>query len=265
MDEAAKRLIYERNGVGPQKRGPMGSLGSSADVEGRRIIAARNARHGGSAALFGKTAQLAPADVQRLAAMRTNRQARAVLGAVAQALQQGYQATVPWYARAVDKDSRTLQAAMKSRLDGVNKYAQRVYVGLPDNDAPVSDLNRRKVAMVVAQTREAVQDVEQAADASGLAGAFSNALEAALHVVQRDPMRVLKWVGIGVAALLGVYLIHTIVRGVMLGGGEDSSSADESDSGGARLLSLGEAEQAAMALADAKRRKKRTRRVFSIS
>ena len=155
MDDAAKRLIYERNGAGTPRRGPRGSLGSSSDPEGRRIIVERNARHA-----FGKTPTLDQEDAQLLARMQTNRQARAVLGAIAQTLRVAYEQRLPLYAQ-IGSAGQQLAAAMRSRLDTVNSYAQRVYAVVPDDDAPVSDLLRNKVGLTFAQARDAAGDIDQ--------------------------------------------------------------------------------------------------------
>lgn len=251
MDQAAQRIIYERNGFGPPRRGPVGPLGSSADPEGLRIIRERNARFGGAG--LSRTAQLNAEDAQRLARVQTNRQARAVLGVVAQGLQNAYGLTVPAYARAIDASSKMLQQTMHKRLDDVNRYAQRVYAGIPDDDAPLSDLNRKKVALVLAQTRDAIGDVAEAAKDSGILGAFSAALDSILPAPWRnlpsDTKRLIVRIAIGAAVLVGVVvagkLIYTIVAG--------------------RRSELGKAEEMAMAIADARRRKGHARSVYSVS
>ena len=144
-----------------------------------------------------------------------------MLGVVAQVLKQGYQISVPLYARAVDSDSRELQRTMQSRLDGTNKYAQKVYAGVPDDDAPVSDLNRKKVTLVLTQARDTIKDVDEAAKDSGLMGALSNALDQVLGGVwtQRSPetKRLLIKIGIGVAIVIGALMTLKFVHAVAFG------------------------------------------------
>lgn len=185
------------------------------DERGRQLIAERN---GLGAA---KSGALTPDDVARMAKVQTNKQARAVLGVVAQVLRQGYQISVPLYARAVDSDSRELQRTMTSRLDATNKYAQKVYVGIPDDNAPVSDLNRKKVRLVLVQARDAVKDVDEAAKNSGLMGALSNGLDEVLGGVwaNRSPetKRWLIRIGIGVAVVVGLFMTVKFVHVVAFG------------------------------------------------
>lgn len=184
------------------------------DERGRQLIAQRNN--------FGAAKHvLAPDDVARLARMQTNKQARAVLGVVAQVLKQGYQISVPLYARAVDSDSRELQRTMTSRLDATNKYAQKVYAGIPDDDTPVSDLNRKKVGLVLLQARDAVKDVDEAAKNSGLMGALSNGLDEVLGGVwaNRSPetKRWLIRIGVGAAIVIGLFMTAKFVHAVAFG------------------------------------------------
>lgn len=216
------------------------------DKAGRQLIATRNG--------FGKTAQLTPDDAARIAQMHTNRQARAVLGVIAQILQRGYQITVPLYARIVSKDSRELQRTMTSRLDATNRWAQKVYAGIPDDDAPVNDLNRKKVTIALAQARDTVRDIDETAQDSGLMGALSNALDQALGAawtrnVTPQTKRLAVKIGIGLAVVVGLIVVGKLVHSIMLGEGS----------------ALGRAEAMAMAIADAQRRKRHARSVLSVS
>lgn len=259
MDDAAKRLIYERNGAGPPRRGPTGSLGSSSDPEGRRLIIERNTRYG-----LGKASTLTPEDAQLLAGMRTNRQARAVLGAIAQTLRTAYEQRLPFYSR-VGSAGQQLAAAMKSRLDGINNYAQRVYATIPGDDAPISATTQAKVALSLAQTRDAANDIDEAVHSQ--------------HISIGD-------VAQGMADIL-TYLVKTAlgaIGGAVLPGGGKLPTAVKIAIGGIVLLvivgvaaklvhtimfseasALGDAEAAAVALAEAERRKRRKRRVLTIS
>ena len=260
MDDAAKRLIYERNGAGTPRRGPRGSLGSSSDPEGRRIIAERNAR---AARLLGRPPTLGPEDAQLLAGMRTNRQGRAVLGAIAQTLRVAYEQRLPFYAQ-VGSAGRQLAAAMKSRLDGINNYAQRVYGLVPDDDAPMSDLLRNKIGLTLAQARDAANDIDEAVRsqqlsigdvAEGIADILTRLVEAALGAVGGALIpgggAVPRWVKIAVGGVVVLFVggvVLKLVRTITLG-----------------QTPLGAAEEAAIAIVQAQRRKRHARRVMSIS
>lgn len=252
MDDAAKRLIYERNGVSAPRSSRTGFSGSFSDPEAQRILAARN----GNLGSFGRTPALAPDDAQLLAHMQTNRQARAVLGAVAGMLQTAYAQQLPALAR-VTSAGRDLQATMKSRLDTVNNYAQRVYAGIPDDDAPVSLTNQKKIALTVVQARDAAQDVDEAVASQhldlgqGLVDVLSYLIAKALGTVggALTPGGFPTWAKIaigGVVVLVAVGVLTKLVGKVAFG-----------------QTALAEAEDAAVAIAEAKRRK--TRRVLSIS
>lgn len=259
MDDAAKRLIYERNGAGTPQRGPRGSLGSSSDPEGRRIIVERNARAHG----FGRTPTLTAEDAQLLARMRTNRQGRAVLGAVAQTLRVAYEQHLPLYAQ-VSSAGRQLEAAMKSRLDGINNYAQRVYAVIPDDDMPISDLLRSKVGLTLAQARDAANDIDEAVRSQrisagdvleGVADILTRLVAAALGAVGNALIpgggAIPRWVKVavgGVVVLVVVGVATKLLRTIMLG-----------------QTPLGAAEEAAIGIVEAARRKRHARRVMSIS
>lgn len=258
MDDAAKRLIYERNGAGTPRRGPRGSLGSSSDPDGRRIIAERNAR-----SAFGKAPTLSAEDAQLLAGMQTNRQGRAVLGAIAQALRVAYEQRLPFYSQ-IGSAGRQLAAAMKSRLDGINGYAQRVYGGLPDDDAALSALNQQKIGLTLAQARDAANDVDETVRSQhlhlsdvveGVADILTKLVAAALGAVGGALLPggagIPRWVKVtvgGVVVLIVGGVVMKLVRTVMFG-----------------QTPLGAAEEAAVAIAQAQRRKRHSRRVMSIS
>lgn len=260
MDDAAKRLIYERNGAGTPSRGPRGSLGSSSDPEGRRIIVERNARAGRQ---FGRTPTLSAEDAQLLARMQTNRQGRAVLGAIAQTLRVAYEQHLPLYAR-ISSAGQQLAATMKSRLDGINGYAQRVYAGVPDDDAAISVLNQQKIGLTLAQARDAANDIDAAVQSQqisagdvlqGVADILTKLVAAALGAVGSALIPhggvIPRWVKVavgGVVVLLVVGVATKLLRTVMLG-----------------QTPLGAAEEAAIAIAESVRRKRHARRVMSIS
>lgn len=259
MDDAAKRLIYERNGVSAPRPSRTGFSGTFSNPDAQRIIAERNGR-----GLRG-TAQLAPDDAQRIARIQTNRQARGVLGVIAQVLHTAYENHLPTLAK-LTSAGRDLQRSMTSRLDGINNWVQRVYAGIPDDDAPVSDLNRRKVALALAQARDAVNDIDNDVKSMSLLnetlGVLSDWLtegvERVLQAIGGGLTNKIfggntsKWVKIvvgGVVVLGAVGLVAKLVHVIMLG----------------RTSPLGEAEDAAMAIADAQRHKRRKRRALTIS
>lgn len=258
MDDAAKRLIYERNGAGTPRRGPRGSLGSSSDPEGRQLIEERNRRH-----TFGRTPTLSQDDAQLLAGMRTNRQGRAVLGAIAQTLRVAYEQRLPLYAQ-IGAAGRQLAAAMKSRLDGINSYAQRVYAVVPGDDAPVSDLLRNKIGLTLAQARDAANDIDETVRSQHLhVGDVAQGIVDILTYLVRQALGAVgdailphgsglpQWVKIvvgGTAVLIVVGVAMKLLRTVMLG-----------------QTPLGAAEEAAVAIAESTRRKRHARRVMSIS
>lgn len=217
------------------------------DPEGLRIIAARNGVQ------LGATTKPSVEDQQLLARMRTNRQARAVLGVVAKYLRRGYEIAqgVPSFVSPID-GTKMAAEAMRSSLDGVNRFAQKVYAGIPDDDAPVSDLNRKKVTLALTQARSNLALVSSAAEDldRGLIGALSDLLsEKILPPWARPNPKTLDLalkIGIGVAVLVGLFIAGKLVYKITLGG----------PGGG----TLGDAEKAAVALMDAQRRRRRVTR-----
>jgi hypothetical protein len=217
------------------------------DKDGRRLIAIRNG--------LGRTTT-APEDAQLLARMQTNRQARAVLGVVAQYLRRGYEVaqTVPSFISPID-GTKLAAEAMRGNLDSDNRWSQKVYAAIPDDDAPISDLNRKKVTIALTQARGTLALVSSSAEDlnRGLFGSLSDLL--AEHLLpswaQPNPKArdlALK-IGIGVAVLVGLIVAGKLVHTIVLG----------------RSTALGEAEAAVMALANAQRRKHHARSVISVS
>jgi hypothetical protein len=145
---------------------------------------------------------------------------------------------------------------MVALLNTDNNYAMRVYAGLPDNDAPVSPLDRRKVALAVTQALSSTKLVStEAADLNrGLVGAlidmFKEGVQKLVNDAAHDPLKALKWIGIGIAVLVGVYVAGKLVHTIAFGG---ASRAEE----GNALL---EAEEAAVAIMGAKLRGRRRKR-----
>lgn len=224
------------------------------DVRDRDVILQRNGIRPSAAVNLG-SARPSAADSQQAAAllgpMQTNNQARSVLGIVARYLQQGYQTagTVPSF---VLPDGTSMASkAMVSLLDTDNRYAMRVYAGLPSDNAPVSDLNRKKVTLAVTQALSSTKLVStEAADLNrGLVGALMDLFAEGIRKLATDaahnPLQALKWVGIGIVVLVGLGLISKIVHTVALGASREP-----------RKATLGEAEAAAVAIMDSRLRKR---------
>lgn len=182
---------------------------------------------------------------EALANMRTNRQGRAVLGIVATFLRRGYEVadTVTGVA------TGGAQKQAKALLDHTNRRAQQIYTSLPDNDEPLTDLNRRKIAQVVQQAMENTKLVSTAAEDlnRGLIGALVDLLvdnvippwlKNALPKDRKTIDLAIK-IGIGVAAVVGVIVAVKLVKNIALGGSDPAE--------------MDEAESAALALARRKR------------
>lgn len=231
------------------------------DDAGQQLMAERNGEHTNAAVQLLGPPKPTGADGQQAAAllapMQTNRQARMVLGVVAQYLQQGYQtaATVPSFISPID-GTTIASKAMVSLLDTDNRYAMRVYAGLPNNDAPVTPLNRQKVTLAVTQALSSTKLVStEAADLNrGLVGSlidlFKEGVQKLVNDAAHNPLAALKWVGVGVAVLVGLFIAGKLVHTIVLGG-------SGREAGGDALL---EAEEAAIALMGAKLRKPRRAR-----
>jgi len=227
LDDAGLQLIRQRNGAGPSSYVQLMGPPKPSDADAQQAAAL-------------------------LAPMQTNRQARAVLGVVAQYLQQGYQvaATVPSFISPVD-GTKIASKAMVTLLNTDNSYAMRVYAGLPDDDAPVSPLNRKKVTLAVTQALSSTRLVStEAADLNrGLTGALIDLFKEGLHKLATDaahnPLKAIKWVGIGLAVLVGLIVVGKLVKTIAFGDARDV----------AKGAALEEAEEAALALMGAKLRK----------
>lgn len=217
------------------------------DADALRILALRNG-------LGAAKKPLSPEDQQLLAKMQTNQQGRAVLGVVAQYLQRAY--ALVDSASSVMPGTGSLKSAMRSRLDNTNRYAQKTYAGLPDDATPLSPQNRRRIEEAVREARAALSEFP--ADVEDINRGFTGALVDTLTSVlppwlrpsggKHDKLIIALGVGAGVLALL---LAIRLVKTVALG----ESEADE----------LAEAENEAIRIADALRRKKASRSAFSLS
>lgn len=173
---------------------------------------------------------LSAGDAALLARVRTDRQARAVLGIVAQYLRQGYEvADNASGGPLLYLSNRELKKQFKESLDENNRWAQKVYASIPDDDAPVSPLNLKKVGLALAQARETFAMVKSDADDlnRGLTGALLDMVnnwvkqfaQQLAHDATNDPMKILKWVGVGVVALTGLFVLGKLVHTVAFGNG----------------------------------------------
>ena len=225
------------------------------DDAGRQLMAERNSA-AAPVQLLGPPKPNS-ADAQQAAAllapMQTNNQARAVLGVVAQYLQHGYQVagTVPSFV--LPDGTSMASAAMVSLLDTDNRYAMRVYAGLPSDDAPVSPLNRKKVTLAVTQALSSTRLVStEAADLNrGLIGALMDMFKEGVQKIATDALHnPLKAIGIGIAALVFLFVAGKLVHTILLGGSSREAEGD----------ALLEAEEAAAAIMGARLRKPRRKR-----
>lgn len=214
------------------------------DAEGLQIIALRN---GG---LGAAKKALSPEDKQLLAQMQTNRQGRAVLGAVAKSLQQLYALTdnadLAWGAG-------SYREAARSTLNSTNNYAQKAYATIPDDDAPLSPLNRRRIEETVRETRNSMTSIPADIDDlnRGLTGMIADALKSMLpkwaQPSGKTADKIVLAVGIGLGVLALIFAVRMVTK-IAFGG-----------------AALAEAEDEAVRIADALRRKRHSRTAFSVS
>jgi hypothetical protein len=220
----------------------------SLDEAGRRLIAERNGIQLGATKLSAE-------DTALLAHMQTNRQARAVLGIVAKQLQSAYvlaAKTAISHPAQYALPGASVAAATKSRLDNTARYAMKTYATIPDDDAPLSPLNRRRVEESLREARAAFADIgDDAADADrGLTGLLADLLTGLLPSWLRptDPKK-RTWIlyaGVGAAVLVGLFIAGKLIHTIVLGRSQ--------------IGTLGAAEAAAVALMDAQRRRRRAAR-----
>lgn len=222
------------------------------DEIGRRLIAQRN----------GLNAAPALQVNQVLASMQTNAQARGVLGITAKWLSQAYGVleTFPFLSGKAKDQARDL-------LDRNNTFAQKVYATIPDDAAPVSIPLRKSVTTAAKQSASSLKLVSSAAAnlnqgyvddlADYLAGRASQFVQNQLERLTGKKLdinipsalpKTIIWIGIGTVVVVGLILLTKIVRTAVLHGSE-----------------LEEAEREAMAIADAQRHKKASRKVYSIA
>lgn len=112
--------------------------------------------------------------------VRTVGQARVVLGNVATVLQSAYGKLEGAHFADESNDARRddLAQATRARLDGINRYATKVYASLSaadeDQGLPVGAHAAAQVGLVLAQAQEACKDIETVLGENqwDLAGAF---------------------------------------------------------------------------------------------
>ena len=225
------------------------------DAEAINLIAQRNAMNPYGLGLSKRAKRaLSAEDRQLLSNMTTNTQGRHVLGIVATYLRKGYEfaenASLPWGAG-------SYRDAMKSSLDGTNRYAQKTYNAIPDNTAPLTAQNRARIEECLVEAREhlgqfppEVEDLNR-----GLTGMLTDYLLSKLPPWARpnDKKTMDKiLLGVGItAAVIGALIAIKLVMKIALGGQANSE--------------LREAEDEALRIAEADRRKRHSRTAFSVS
>jgi hypothetical protein len=237
------------------------------DEAGRRLLVSRNG------VVLGASAGTAPppaAEIAKVtAAATTNRQARQLLGIAAEYLKRGYAIvdTVPsnmWFgvlrwARYFD-GSADLAKRMRQLLDQNNAFAQKVYKQLPNDDAPVLPAHKNQVKVALSQASSNLQLISSAANnihqsfiddmVDALDGWVNSHTPGGLPKIPKDVSRVVIYVAVGAAALTTVFIVAKLVHTIALGRANDA---------------LGAAEEEALAIADAQRRKRQSRSVLSIA
>lgn len=213
MDDAAKRLIYERNGVSAPRSSRTGFSGSFSDPEAQRILAARNGNLGSIVNTPGQILN-AMNEVDRL---------------------------VDSLGTAVNAQVAKLPKTIVMQFSAFWNEWKAFY---RDNSGLWSRFWEGTYEQTLGYQTRAVEWQKRLAKA----GATVTPDAPASDKPPTTPGQVLMYVGLGVAALVGLVLVTRLVSGVGLG-----NSA------------LAEAEDAAVAIAESRRRKARSRRVLSIS
>lgn len=133
---------------------------------------ADEAVHGSTA--VGATSKINPADViakSDFSDVKTNRQARQLLGIAADFLRQGYAVaeTVPtslWWGVAVRHLDNTAELAksMRELLDRNRRYVDKIYRTIPDNDGKLTPAHRKQVKVAVTQASSNLKIVSSSKD-----------------------------------------------------------------------------------------------------
>ncbi len=232
------------------------------DIASVRLIEARQRAAGWPKAVRGPRALGAAQPFDALANMRTNAQARGVLGIAAKWLQQAYgilDTFTMWPTGTTKESAREL-------LNRTNAYAQKVYAKLPNDTAPIDPMVRKQVVVATSQAAtnlKLVSDVRNNLN-QGFLTDVVDYLNSGVHRVVNDVIdqvtgkkklevtRILIWAAVGTVGLgvviMAAKLVHTAVLGNM---------------------ALGEAEEAAVTAAEEERRRaeqrKQAKTVVSIS
>lgn len=90
-----------------------------------------------------------------VAAMQTNREARALLGVAADYLRQAYELVSDL------TNMADVQDQARDLLDGTNAYAQGIYAVLPDDDTPVAEDMRPRVQTALASAQRSLKVVAE--------------------------------------------------------------------------------------------------------
>jgi len=98
--------------------------------------------------------------------IKTNRQARAVMGLVAEMLRRGYE-LVPTisadFAEIFTGSIDELRAQANSALDLDNARAQGIYQLLPDNDDVMEEKHRPRIQLAIEQAQDDISSISKAA------------------------------------------------------------------------------------------------------
>ena len=107
-----------------------------------------------------------------VSSVRTDADARAVLGVIAGDLADAY-TLLPQIS-----ESQGLRAQALSYLNTVNAYAQEIYAKVPNDDADLSTSNSARLGLLASQTDEALTNIDEAVGVShfDLASSIKNAV-----------------------------------------------------------------------------------------
>ena len=221
------------------------------DIASIRLIEARQRAANWPKAVRGQLGAPSQA-VDVLASMKTNTQARGVLGVAAKWLQQGFGVldTFPFLSGEAKSQATDL-------LNRTNAYAQKVYAKLPDDNAPIAPAVRKQVVLAANQAASNLRLVSSVRDdlSKGFLTDLVDYLQKSLHNALPggfDVPRVVIYGALGVIGLGILFVAAKLVHTAVLG-----------------QAALGEAEEAAVTAAEEEARRAETRKhaktVVSIS
>ncbi len=231
------------------------------DPESIRLIKQRQRAAGWVAPHMRAMTSLGAAPSQAfdaLANMRTNAQARGVLGIAAKYLRQAYgilDTFTAWPTGTTKESAREL-------LDRTNRYAQQIYAKLPNNTAVIDPVVRKQVVVAANQAATNLQLVSSVRDNlnqdfltdlvdylnAGVGHVIDDVIDRVTGKKKTEIGRVLIWCALGTVGLGIAYVGFRLVRTAVLGG-----------------AALEEAEAAAIAIAEATDRQKRSKRFVTIT